>query len=60
MNFDLGWFLTVPGLLITGGALLLVIALIIITKEITNPIRQLESMTKQVSMGNFKIKIQNN
>ena len=37
-----------------------IIALIIITKEITDPIRQLQNMTKQVSMGNFKIKIQSN
>lgn len=29
MNFDFGWFLTIPGMLITGGVLLLVIALII-------------------------------
>ena len=29
MNFDLNWFTTIPGLLITGGVLLLVIALII-------------------------------
>lgn len=35
-----------------------IIALIVITKEITNPIRQLQSMTTQVSMGNFKVKIQ--
>lgn len=34
------------------------IALFIITKEITNPIRQLQSVTEQVSMGNFKIKIE--
>lgn len=37
-----------------------IIALIIITKEITNPIRQLQSMTEQVSMGNFKAKIESN
>ena len=30
MNFDFGWFLTVPGMLITGGVLLLIIALIIL------------------------------
>jgi len=29
LNFDLNWFLTIPGLLITGGVLLLLIALII-------------------------------
>lgn len=29
MNFDLSWFLTIPGMLITGGVLLLLIALII-------------------------------
>lgn len=34
------------------------IALFIITKEITNPIRKLQSVTEQVSMGNFKIKIE--
>ncbi|MFR1518803.1 MAG: sensor histidine kinase [Clostridia bacterium] len=34
------------------------IALIIITKEITEPIRELENMTKQMSAGNFKVKIQ--
>ena len=30
MNFDFGWFLTVPGILITGGVLLLIVALIIL------------------------------
>ena len=30
MNFSLDWFLTIPGLLITGGVLLLLIALIIL------------------------------
>ena len=29
-NFDLSWFLTVPGMFITGGVLLLVVALIIL------------------------------
>ena len=29
MNFDFNWFLTTPGMLITGGVLLLIIALII-------------------------------
>jgi len=29
MNFDFSWFLTIPGMLITGGVLLLIIALII-------------------------------
>ena len=29
INFDLNWFLTIPGMLITGGILLLLIALII-------------------------------
>ena len=29
MNFDLSWFKTVPGLLITCGVVLLIIALII-------------------------------
>ena len=29
MNFEFGWFLTIPGMLITGGVLLLIIALII-------------------------------
>lgn len=42
------------------SVLIEIFALIIITKEITNPIRQLESMTEQVAMGNFKIKIQTN
>ena len=40
------------------SVILEIIALIVITKEITNPIRQLQNMTKQVSMGNFKAKIQ--
>ena len=30
MNFDLGWFTTVPGMFITGGVVLLIIALIIL------------------------------
>ena len=30
MNFSLDWFLSIPGLLITGGVLLLLIALIIL------------------------------
>ncbi|MBQ2639529.1 MAG: hypothetical protein IJF92_02070 [Bacilli bacterium] len=30
MNFDFSWFLTVPGILITGGVLLLIVALIIL------------------------------
>ena len=30
MNFSLDWFLTIPGMLITGGVLLLVIALTIL------------------------------
>ena len=30
MNFSLDWFLTIPGLLITGGSLLLVVAIIIL------------------------------
>ena len=30
MNFSLDWFLSIPGLLITGGVLLLFIALIIL------------------------------
>ena len=30
MNFNLDWFLSIPGLLITGGVLLLIIALIIL------------------------------
>ncbi len=34
------------------------IALFIITKEITEPIRELEKMTKQMAAGNFKVKIQ--
>ncbi len=34
------------------------LALIIITKEITEPIRELETMTKQMAAGNFKVKIQ--
>lgn len=34
------------------------IALCIITKEITEPIRELEKMTKQMAAGNFKVKIQ--
>ena len=34
MNFDFGWFLTVPGLLITGGSILLVIALIMMVGSI--------------------------
>lgn len=34
------------------------IALFIITKEITEPIRELEKMTKQMAVGNFKVKIQ--
>ena len=29
MSFDPAWFLTVPGLLITGGVVLLLIALIV-------------------------------
>ena len=29
MKFSLDWFLTVPGMLITGGILLLIIAIII-------------------------------
>lgn len=39
------------------SVLLETIALILITKEITNPIRALQSMTEQVSLGNFKGKI---
>ena len=34
-----------------------IIVLIVITKEITNPIRELQKMTEQVSIGNFKGKI---
>ncbi|PWM22900.1 MAG: hypothetical protein DBX53_02970 [Clostridiales bacterium] len=34
------------------------IALFIITKEITESIRELEKMTKQMAAGNFKVKIQ--
>ena len=34
------------------------IALFIITKEITEPIRELEKMTKQMAAGNFKVKSQ--
>ena len=30
MNFDFSWFLTIPGMLITGGVLLLIVALIIL------------------------------
>ena len=30
MNFDLGWFTTVPGMFITGGVVLLIIALVIL------------------------------
>lgn len=30
MNFDFSWFLTIPGMLITGGVLLLIIALIVL------------------------------
>lgn len=30
MNFDFSWFLTVPGMFITGGVLLLIVALIIL------------------------------
>lgn len=33
--------------------------LMFITKKITEPIRQLENMTKQVSKGNFDVKIEN-
>lgn len=40
------------------SVILELIALIIITKEITEPIRELENMTKQMSAGNFKVKIQ--
>ena len=29
MKMDFGWFTTIPGMLITGGVLLLIIALII-------------------------------
>ena len=29
MSFDLSWFTTVPGLLITGGIILLIIAVVI-------------------------------
>ena len=36
-----------------------IVALIIITKEITEPIRSLTNVTKQVSSGNYKVKIQN-
>lgn len=39
------------------SVLLETIALIIITKAITNPIRELQKMTEQVSIGNFKGKI---
>lgn len=35
------------------------IALFLITKEITDPIRELEGMTKQMSEGNFNVKIDN-
>ncbi len=34
------------------------IALFLITKEITDPIRELENMTKEMSEGNFNIKIE--
>lgn len=40
------------------AVLLEIIALVIITKEITDPIRELENMTKQMARGNFKVKIQ--
>ena len=30
MNFDLSWFTTIPGLFITAGVILLIIALIIL------------------------------
>ena len=29
MKFSLDWFLTIPGMLVTGGVLLLIIAIII-------------------------------
>lgn len=35
------------------------ISLFLITKEITEPIRELEGMTKQMSAGNFNIKLEN-
>ena len=43
-NFDFGWFLTVPGLLITGGVILLTISLVILllsirkSKKVKNPL----------------------
>ena len=30
MNFDMSWFTTVPGLMITGGVILLIVALVIL------------------------------
>ncbi len=49
MNFDFSWFLTLPGMLITGGILLLIVAVIILivtsrkSKKIKNPVQENET-----------------
>ena len=34
-NFDLDWFFTIQGILVTAGILLLLVAIIIIDKELS-------------------------
>lgn len=54
MNFDLGWFTTVPGMFITGGVVLLIIALIILIvtgKKSKKEKKEKEAADANVSMN---------
>ena len=58
MDFDLSWFATVPGMFITGGVLLLIIALIILL--ITGKNSKKEKMAKATVSENANVPTQQN
>lgn len=51
MNFDFSWFLTIPGMLITGGVLLLIIALIILIVTSSKKKKDQELPTDNINDG---------
>lgn len=56
MNFDFSWFLSIPGMLITGGVLLLIVAVIILivtsrkSKKMQNPVQGDANATIQAAV----------